>query len=103
MRGEDEKASNAANGAVIGLNFSAPAYSCRHLKKREASASRAISILNMLRRLSQDIGEKLRQRERKNGCIGSFYSAAYSDGSISQNVFPVTSVMRPYNTFTAQK
>lgn len=62
MRGEDEQASDAANGAVIGLNFSAPAYSCRHLIKREASASRAISILNMLRRLSQEIETK---REKK--------------------------------------
>lgn len=86
MCGEDEEAPNAANGAVMGLNFSAPAYSCRHLMKREAFASRAISILNMLLRLSR---EKLRQREKGKGCMGSLHRAAYR-GSIAQTVFLLT-------------
>lgn len=58
MCGDEADAQNAANGAVMGLNFSAPAYSCRHLMKREASANQAISILNMLRRLSHGIRER---------------------------------------------
>lgn len=61
---EDEAAANAANGTVAGLNFSTPAYSCRHLMKREAPASQAISILNMLRRLSREMGRN-RENEKK--------------------------------------
>lgn len=76
MCGEDEEALKAANGTIMGLNFTAPAYSCWHLMKREASTSQVISILNMLWHLSWEIGEKLSQRQKEKGCMGSFHRAA---------------------------